>query len=254
MSDIDVDDLRRDLAMSCRILAETGCVREITGHVSARIPGTDEILVRCRPLDDPGVRYTTAADILRVGLDATNGDLPATHRLPGEFPIHSELYRARPEVGSVVHGHPRASLLCGLLGLPLLPIIGAYDPAAMDLAVKGVATYPRSVLISTQTLGVELAETMESSDAALLIGHGVVTVGEDIVTATMRAVKLETLCDLTLAARSVDHAGAPALSERDVTEVSDFVDSSQAVRIFARWTWDYYVRALGAGAELEKGA
>ena len=53
----DIEAMRADLALSCRILAETGCVREITGHVSARIPGTDDILVRCRPLQDPGVSF-----------------------------------------------------------------------------------------------------------------------------------------------------------------------------------------------------
>jgi ribulose-5-phosphate 4-epimerase/fuculose-1-phosphate aldolase len=240
----DIEALQADLALSCRILAETGCVREITGHVSARIPGTDDILVRCRPLQDPGVSFTTPDDILRVGLDATNDDLPPSHRLPGEFAIHTALYRSRPDIGAVVHGHPRASLLCGVLGLPLLPLIGAYDPAAMDLAVKGVAQFPRAVLISTRALGDDLAETMGDSNAALLIGHGVVTAGDEIVEATIRAVKLETLCDLILTAHLARPGGAPALPPADVEAVTDFVDRTGAVKTFARWTWDHYARSL----------
>jgi ribulose-5-phosphate 4-epimerase/fuculose-1-phosphate aldolase len=250
MSDLDIEQLRRDLVLSCLILAETGCVREITGHVSARIPGTDEMLVRCRPLQDPGVQYTTLADIHRVGIDATNDDLPPTHRLPGEFAIHSEVYRSRPDAGAVVHGHPRASLLCGLLGLSLLPIVGAYDPAAMDLAVKGVARYPRSVLISTPELGRELVQSMADHDCALLVGHGVVTVGEDIIDATMRAVKLETLCDLTMSSHAVRPGGAASLPSQDVTDVTAFVDGSGAAKNYAKWTWDYYVRTLGVAAHL----
>lgn len=250
MTSPDLEQLQRDLVMSCRILAATGCVREITGHVSARIPGTDEMFVRCRPIRDPGVEYTALDDIHRLSIDATNADLPATHRLPGEFAIHSEIYRSHPHVGAVVHGHPRASLMCGVLDLELLPIVGAYDPAAMDLAVKGVARYPRSVLISSRELGTELVSAMGSSDSALLIGHGVVTTGDDIVTATMRAVKLETLCDLTLTGHSAKPGGAPALAAHDVAEVAEFVDRSQAVKTFARWTWDFYVRSLGSAANL----
>jgi len=127
----DIEDMRAELALSCRILADTGCVREITGHVSARIPGTDDILVRCRPLQDPGVSFTTPDDILRVGLDATNDDLPPSHRLPGEFAIHTALYRARADIGAVVHGHPRASLLCGVLAQTPEQLRGALWPAGL---------------------------------------------------------------------------------------------------------------------------
>jgi ribulose-5-phosphate 4-epimerase/fuculose-1-phosphate aldolase len=214
--------------------------------VSARVPGTDDILVRCRPLQDPGVSFTTPDDILRVGLDATNDDLPPSHRLPGEFAIHTALYRARADIGAVVHGHPRASLLCGVLGLPLSPVIGAYDPAAMDIAVKGVARFPRAVLISTPSLAADLVRAMGTSNAALLIGHGVVTAGDEIVEATIRAVKLETLCDLILTAHMARPGGAPPLAPADVEGVADFVDRSGAVKTFARWTWDHYARSLAA--------
>jgi hypothetical protein len=63
-------------------------------------------------------------------------------------------------------------------------------------------------------------------------------------------VKLETLCELTLASHSARPGGAPALPADDVAEVIDFVERSQAVKTYARWTWDYYVRTLGSAAEL----
>jgi ribulose-5-phosphate 4-epimerase/fuculose-1-phosphate aldolase len=91
-----VDELRSLVALSRRILAATGCVREITGHVSARVPGTGTVLVRCRPRQDPGVAFTVADDVKAVDLGATDVDLPEGYALPGEWPIHSELYRRRP--------------------------------------------------------------------------------------------------------------------------------------------------------------
>ncbi|MGD9985547.1 class II aldolase/adducin family protein [Pseudonocardia sp.] len=248
----DVDELRVLLALSCRILALTGCVREITGHVSARIPGTDEFLVRCRPPQDPGVEFTVADDIHRVGLDATNADLAGGYALPGEWAIHTELYRARPEIGSVVHGHPRSSLLCGILGLPMRPIVGAYDPGAMDIAVDGLPIYPRAVLISDVALGKELAATMGESRACLLRGHGVVTVGDDVRDATVRAVKVETLADLTLRLHAVSPEPPAPLPAADVDEVAGFVSSRGAAATYARWTWDYYTHALGPRADVDR--
>jgi ribulose-5-phosphate 4-epimerase/fuculose-1-phosphate aldolase len=241
-----LDELRRQLALSCRILAATGCVREITGHVSARIPDSDMIMVRCRPLNDPGVEFTTVDDIHAVGIDATNDDLPPTHRLPGEFAIHSEIYRRRSNVGAVAHGHPEASLLCGVLDLPLVPMVGAYDPFAMSLAVSGIPRYPRAVLISTRELGTDVADVMKDTHACLLLGHGVVTTGEDIVEATVRAIKLETLADLTMRSHAAGRAPRP-ISDEDIAGVHEFLDSSKAARTFAQWTWDFYVHSLGDG-------
>jgi ribulose-5-phosphate 4-epimerase/fuculose-1-phosphate aldolase len=238
------EELRHQLALSCRILATTGCVREITGHVSARIPGSDMIMVRCRPLNDPGVEFTTVEDIHVVGIDATNDDLPPTHRLPGEFAIHSEIYRRRDDVGAVVHGHPEASLLCGVLDLPLVPMVGAYDPFAMSLAAKGIPRYPRAVLISTAELGSDVADAMKDADACLLLGHGVVTTGKDIVDATVRAIKLETLAELTMRSHAVGRA-PQAISDEDIVGVHGFLDSSRAAGTFAQWTWDFYVNSLG---------
>lgn len=244
------DELRRTLALACRVLAAHNCVREITGHVSCRVPGTDEIMVRCRNADDPGVEYTTVDDIHQVGLDATNSDLPDGYALPGEFPIHSEIYRARPDVGGVVHGHPESSLMCGVLGLPIVPFVGAYDPVMMTLADQGVARYPRGVLISTQSLGVELVEAMDQSDTCLLVGHGVVTTGPDVVTATLRAVKLETLSRLTLEAHQATGDGPRRLADADIDEVNGFVRGANAAVVGGRWIWEFYVRSLGANADV----
>ncbi|MFF4837005.1 class II aldolase/adducin family protein [Streptomyces sp. NPDC001315] len=252
MSTTELDDLRALVALSCRILAATGCVREITGHVSARVPGTDRFLVRCRPPQDPGVEFTVVDDIKLVGLDSTNADLDGGYALPGEWPIHTELYRARPDVGCVVHGHPRASLLCGVLGLPMQPVIGAYDPGAMELAVRGVPVYPRAVLISDRELGGAVAATMGDVDACLLRGHGIVAVGEDVQQATVRAIKLETLADLTLGLHSVGDATPVLLSDEDAAEVADFVDSRKAAQTYAHWTWDFYRHSLGAAADVTR--
>jgi ribulose-5-phosphate 4-epimerase/fuculose-1-phosphate aldolase len=250
--EITVHQLRRQLALSCRILAAAGCVREITGHVSARIPDSEDIFVRCRRPEDPGVQFTTVDDIRRVSLDATNDDLTEDYSLPGEFAIHTEIYRSRPDVGAVVHGHPESSLLCGIANLELKPLFGAYDPAAMQLGIEGVPVYPRSVLISTRPLGQDLAAQLGHHSVALLKGHGIVAVGQDIAQATVNAIKLETLSDLTLKAHAVAGPDGPcAITEEDRAEVSGFVSRAGAAHTYARWTWDFYARRLEGAADVE---
>jgi ribulose-5-phosphate 4-epimerase/fuculose-1-phosphate aldolase len=246
----NLTELARTVALACRILAAQGCAREITGHVSARIPGTDEMLVRCRHVDDPGVEFTTVDDVCRVHIDGTSADLPKGYKLPGEFAIHSELYRSRPDIGGVAHGHPRSALLCGLLDLEIEPFIGAYDPAAMDIAVQGIAIYPRAVLISTPELGRDMVGVMEGTDICLLRGHGIVTAARDVVGATLRAIKLETIAELVVASHAATGSGPPRLPQEDIDDVHAFVDATGSAASGSRWVWDFYVRLLGTAADV----
>lgn len=237
-----VADLRRDVFEAHLILAATGCVREVTGHVSARIPGTDEIFLRCRRPNDPGVEFTILEDIRRLAIDGRGWQVVDGYELPGEFAIHSEIYRSRPDVGAVVHGHPHASLLCGIVDLPLRPIVGAYDIGMLDVAMNPIAVFPRAVLIRTPELGRNMAEAMGTANVCLLQGHGVVTVGADVPEATMRAVKLEALAELSL---QVDATGrnAKLLSDEDITETMS--SWTPRARTFVGWTWEFYRRKIG---------
>jgi ribulose-5-phosphate 4-epimerase/fuculose-1-phosphate aldolase len=242
MNATDIADLRRQLVDSCHILAGTGNVREIVGHVSVRLPGTNEMLVRCRRPDDPGVEYTTVADIKRVDFDGNSSELTGGYILQGEFPIHSEIYRARPDVGAVVHGHPRASLLCGMLDLPFRNIVGAYDPGMLEIAVEPVPVFPRSVLINTPELGRQVVETMGSSLVCLLRGHGVITVGVDVPDATIRAIKLETIAEVTVQAHGTGRV-PKTLSDEDVRiSMAAWKPHSH---VYTKWTWNFYRRKLG---------
>ena len=235
-------ELRRQLVDCCRILAATGCVREITGNVSARLPGTNEMLLRCRRPNDPGVEFTILDDIRRLNIEGRGWEIVDGYELPGEFAIHSEIYRARPEVNAVVHGHPRASLLCGIVGLPFQPVVGAYDPGMLDLALNPVPVFPRAVLIRTPELGRQLVEAMGTAKVCLLRGHGVVTVGASVPEATMRAVKLEAMSELTLQIHGTGIEPA-LLTELDVAETMPSWTPREET--FLAWTWEFYRRKLG---------
>ena len=237
-----VEDLKQQIVDSCVILARTGNVREITGHVSVRIPDSDDILVRCRRRDDPGVEFTTIDDVKRVDLEGHGDELVDGYQVPGEFAIHAEIYKARPDVSSVVHAHPRNALLCGILGLPLLPIFGAYDPAAMRLAIGGIPIFPTSVLISTESLGKQLVSVMGDAPVCLLQGHGTVAVGVDVPQATVRAINFETLAEVTVQAAATGRT-PKVLTDEDIAEIMNFASIRDSSPTLTSWTWGFYRRA-----------
>jgi 3,4-dihydroxyphthalate decarboxylase len=119
-----METVQETIATACRLLGHLGLVRETTGHVSSRIDG-ERMYIRCRGKTEAGLVFTQADAVCSVDFDGKNVDTPG-YEPPTELPIHGEIYRARPEVGAVVHAHPRASLICTLMGLELKPIFGRH--------------------------------------------------------------------------------------------------------------------------------
>ena len=233
----DVDDLKAKVAQSCRILAMTGLVREITGHVSARVPGTEEMVLRCRGEDEFGLPYTQAGAIRRMDFDGEGGDVDAAHVRPIELPIHGEVLRAHPEFNCVVHAHPPYVLLCGMAGIDLQPVYGAYEPSGLTIA-RTVRTYPRSILISTRQLGEDIVRTMGDSSFALLRGHGIVVAASTVEEATVNAIRFEALAKTCW---ELSRKGPlPTISTEDAATFGG--GPNPRVARGAEWVWRYYAR------------
>src|SRR5437867_2163650 len=97
--------LKRDLVLACHILAAHGQGDAIWGHVSARLPGWDRLWMKPHAM---GIEEVQQDDLILIDFDGKvlAGDRPR-HT---EYPIHSEIMRARPEgARSLLRGHlPRA--------------------------------------------------------------------------------------------------------------------------------------------------
>jgi ribulose-5-phosphate 4-epimerase/fuculose-1-phosphate aldolase len=241
----DDRDATVKIAEACRILAHAGLAEDILGHVSARGPQRDSVLVRSRSPQERGLLFTTAADIHEI---AGRGEaLPNAYRPPNEFPIHSRVLRARPDVGAVVHVHPPAVVACELAGLALRPIVGAYNIPAMRMASEGFPIYPRSVLINTDELGDAVAEALGGAPVCILRGHGIVTVGDTVEQAVVRALNIEILAKMTLA--SSRHGASPAdLPAEDVAAIPDLGSTFNDT-----YVWQYHLARLElAGLALRK--
>lgn len=211
----------RLVALACRILAHGGLAEDILGHVSVR-DGDSALYVRSRGPNERGLLLTDPADVHRVDLDGDT-PLPDGYRVPNELPIHREVLRARPDVEAVVHVHPPMVVAADLAGLTLAPVVGAYNIPAMRMAHEGIPVYPRGVLINSEKLGREVADTLGGRPACVLHGHGIVTTGVSVQQAVVRALNISALARITLLA---SQCGSPVpLPEEDIAELPDLGSS-----------------------------
>jgi ribulose-5-phosphate 4-epimerase/fuculose-1-phosphate aldolase len=211
------DEHRRRVAVACRILAEAGLIEDVLGHVSVRLDD-DTVLVRARGPDEAGVRYTESADVVACSLAGVL--LEDTDRaLPNELPIHLACYRD-PAVRAVIHAHPPAVIAADLAGVPLVPLVGAYNIPAARLAADGIPVFQRAVLINTDQLAAEMRDAMGDRPVCILRGHGITTTGVTLEQAVARALALDSLARMSM--RVATAGGTPtAIPARDLAQLPD---------------------------------
>jgi ribulose-5-phosphate 4-epimerase/fuculose-1-phosphate aldolase len=228
---------RRLVALACRVLAMEGLVETVLGHVSLRVDDT-HLLVRARRAHEHGLLFTTAEDIALVDLDGNlhPGEQPIS--LPSELPIHTALLASRPDCAAVVHAHSPAVVACTVTGVPLRPIVGAYDIPAMRLALEGVPTYGFAGLVRNAERAAGLLEAMKERQVCLLQGHGLVTAGQSVAAATLAAIDVHVLARLTVSCWQM---------QRPLIEVDP--DDYRDLPVFGRAYYDRLWRFYAAKAE-----
>jgi len=178
-----------DLALANHILVNQG-VLDGFGHISVRQPQKPDRFFISRSMAPALVEV---ADIVEVDLEGNVHDTQGRRTYVERF-IHSAIYKARPDVMSVIHSHSPAVIPFGVTGARLRPIchmsgfLGAVTPV---FEIRHSAGESTDLLISSQALGEALATTLGKSNVALMRGHGSVTVGNSIKQAVFRGVYTE---------------------------------------------------------------
>jgi ribulose-5-phosphate 4-epimerase/fuculose-1-phosphate aldolase len=218
--DVALELDRRTVATACRIIAYRGLAEDVLGHVSVR--RADGLLIRCRGPRERGLLFTELDEVRLVDGDGMT-DAPG-YQAPNELFIHTEVLRGRSDVRAVVHAHPPAVVAADLAGLPLRPIVGAYNIPASRMAMEGIPTYERSVLVNSPELGAELAEALGDRPACVMRGHGIVTVGVSVQQAVSRAVAIDALARITLQA-SIGGTAPEPMPAADIETLPDLGSS-----------------------------
>ncbi len=181
-------ELIDDLVAGNRILARQS-VLDGQGHISVRHPRRADRFLLARSV---APALVTADDILEYDLNAEpiNANGRASYR---ERFIHSEIYRARPDVMSVVHCHTPSLLPFADSDVPMramyhMAAFVAFGVPVFDIRKEAGMT---DLLVGDTRLGRALARTLTDKHAVLMRHHGAVVVANSIPNAVARAVYLD---------------------------------------------------------------
>ncbi len=198
-------ELREKVAACCQILYVEGHADMNLGHPSGREPGASTIWLKPR---GPGLEEVRADDLIELDLDGNK--VSGEGHAPREWPLHTEIYRARPDVNAVIHTHPLWTVVFGITGLPF-----RFVNQDSVMFCEALRTYSGTAeLIATRELGQDLALALEDGQVLLLPNHGVVVVGSSIDEALVVALNLEKSLQAQLLAEA--YGGIRNLIEKPV--------------------------------------
>ena len=177
-----------DLVAAYRILAEHNVI-DAYGHVSLRSERDPNRYFLAGHIAPENV---TEAHIIEYDLESNPVD-PKGRESVRERYIHGEVFKARPEVMSVVHSHSHAVVPFSVTQVGLRPVfhMAAFVGEGLPNFEIRDAQTGTDMLVKTPFLGRALAVALGSAPAALMRGHGATVVGENLPRAVGRAIYLD---------------------------------------------------------------
>jgi L-ribulose-5-phosphate 4-epimerase len=168
--------------MSSRMLFNANLV-DYSGHISARIAGSDHFLILPHPVSRATV---SAGDIVVADFD---GNLvEGRYKPPSEVYMHARAYKARDDVQSVAHLHNHMVATLSMVDKPFYP--ASSNPGAF-FGPGPMPVYMDPALIHSIAQGDAVAKTLGNGDAVILRGHGSLVVGQAIEWVFAACVDLE---------------------------------------------------------------
>ena len=221
-----------DLAAASRILAARGVVDGF-GHVSMRHPDNPNRYLMSRAL---APALVVPNDIVEYDL-GSNAVHPASAKGFLERFIHGEIYKARPDIGSVVHSHSPSVVPFGVASVKMQAMFHnaaflAQGVPVFDISEQFGAT---DMLVCDCAKGQALAQSLGSASVALMRAHGSVACGPTLQTAVFRAVYTEVNARIQHFAHSL--AGAAPLAALSAEEglLADVPNQTAGLRAWDLW-------------------
>ncbi len=227
------DEVRRglwDLARAHRIMELEGHNDMSLGHCSMRDPWDRGVWLKRGNL---GLEEVQEEDFILIDFEGNVLGGSGVRHL--EWPIHTELLRARPEANFVCHTHPLYATLFSATREKLLPLTN--EGAWFSIPPPHYLT--TSDLIDTVELGRDLAKCLGKAEAVFLRNHGMCVVGADVKQMTLAAIFLEKACraQIILAQSGLKHSAPP---KAEIDKKRKTIYPVRAQNNF----WDYYNRRL----------
>ncbi|MCS7112460.1 MAG: class II aldolase/adducin family protein [Nitrososphaerota archaeon] len=183
------EELKIEIIRVMKTLYGRGLVSALGGNVSARIPGSDTIWITPSGIFKGDLKPD---DLVKISLD---GDVIEGFMRPSiEWPMHTVIYRVRPDVNAVIHAHNPITTGLALAGIELKPITVEAVVTLRSVPVIPFA-YP-----GTDELAKLVAERVMGVRALILQNHGVVALGYNLVEAEAIVETLEEVATTQLVA------------------------------------------------------
>jgi len=222
------------LVVANRILYDQGVVDGF-GHVSVRHDRSPAHFLLERNMAPALVRREDIVtfDLAGVALDADG------RRVYLERFIHSEIYRARPDVQAVVHSHSPSVIPFGVTRQPLRPVFHMSGFLGQGTALFDIrdGAGDTDMLISNSQLGKALVAALGARSTVLMRGHGSTVVGSSIEQAIYRAIYAEVNAKLQMQAMGLGEV--TYLSEQEAAKAMATNDT-QLARV-----WDLWSKRIG---------
>jgi L-fuculose-phosphate aldolase len=189
--------LHEELVKACKVLYAVKAAGDgLGGHLSARLD-EQRILIKPRPV---GWWRLKPEDLIIIDFNGKRVDGPASQRTAvREWPIHAQIYRARPDVSCVLHAHPVAPVLMATLNIEVEPL----DQDCAAFVGKLPVLDNGAVSISTPALGDDVARALGKMAVLLLKNHGSIVTGADVASMCVTAHRLEKVAETMLRAASL---------------------------------------------------
>jgi ribulose-5-phosphate 4-epimerase/fuculose-1-phosphate aldolase len=225
----DPEDAVRLAVQASRALAAAGQADMVWGHASVRDPGGRGAWMKSAGW---GLEEIDAAKIVLVSPEGEVAWGEGPRHI--EYPIHTAIMAARPDVGSVVHTHSAAANEFAALEVTLRPL----DHAGSLFCYPDIPRFTLTGgLIKTGALGAALAGALDRARACLMPQHGIVAVGPDAPAAVMTAVLLDRACRTQLNAMAAGPLRRWGDAEDTVAKRADVWSDRQL-----RAGWEYLLR------------
>jgi L-ribulose-5-phosphate 4-epimerase len=229
--DMTHEEAKQKLILAGRVLVAEGQDDFTRGHVSVRVPGEPSLFFM-KP-HSVGLDEITFENILTIDLEGKV--VAGGSRRHSEVFIHSEIFKARPDVHCVIHTHPPYAVALSATGRPMKCLS---QPAALFCGELGV--YADTInLIRTSEMGAGVARALGPHRAALLKNHGVAVVGGSIEEAVINAIMLENAAMIQMIAEAAGDP-APEFPREDIAQLKHDVSRPDQFIV----NFDYLVRRL----------
>jgi ribulose-5-phosphate 4-epimerase/fuculose-1-phosphate aldolase len=190
-------------------LVEIDLIRLASGNISTRLP---DGMVAITP---SGVLYSQLKPEDIVIMDQEGQRVDGNYQPSSEWQLHTEIYKALPEVGAVVHVHSRCAIALGVVGLEI-PVCNIEI-----LQVGGPIPIAPFTTPGTREVGLGAAGILKERpglSSLLLQNHGMVAVGKDLQDAYRSAYTTETGAEIYRLALSTGQE-VQALSGEEIAEI-----------------------------------